>query len=213
MSTRPPETDVAGNEPAARRRLPSTLVVVALALVVVTAAFAAWFGVSWWRASADGSDDLAATRDEVLQAGQTAIVTFNSLDYHDPDKAFDRWLKVSTGPAHKEVKGNLAQYKKQLTQAKVVTTAKTLDAGVSQLEAQEGKAVVLAAVEVTVRQGDQQPATKQIRLEGEMTKVGEDWKLSGIGQVDPAQPNQNKQGQPAPPGNQQGQPPAEGNGN
>ncbi|MQA12107.1 MAG: hypothetical protein GEU98_26945 [Pseudonocardiaceae bacterium] len=192
-----------------RPRLPSNIVVAALALLVVTAAFAAWFGISWWRAAADDSAELAQTRDDALRAGQSAIATFNTLDYRKPDEGFDRWEQASTGPAHDEIKKNRKTNKKQLQQAKAITTAKVLEGAVSELEADKGKATVLAAVEVSVRPQGQQASTKQIRLEAEMTRTNDGWKLSGIRQVEVAQPNQ--QGQQQGQQGQQGQP--EGNGN
>lgn len=181
-----------------RIRLPGNLVVAAAAFLVVALAFAGWFGVSWWRSSSGGAADIANARDNALQAGQSAVMTLVSLDYRKPKQSLQRWQDVTTGQTREDVKGNLAAYQKSLKQAETITKPELLDAALSELHPDKGEAVLLAALQINVRQKGGESTTKPMRLEATLKRVDNTWKVSGVGQV-PIQQGDGQQG-----GGQQG---------
>ncbi|GAA4844562.1 nuclear transport factor 2 family protein [Saccharopolyspora rosea] len=154
-----------------------------------TALFAATFvvclacGILWVLAANDSGVAYAAERDEVLREGQGAIINFNTLDYRDVQRGLDRWESNATGPLLDEVRQGRKSYADQLGQAKSSTTAKVLDAGLVELNDREGKARMIAVVQVTVNIDGQPPSVKPTRYQADLTRVGDTWKLSGLGAV------------------------------
>jgi len=167
-----------------RLRDPDFVLIGGLALVVVAAAAAVWFGIAWILSANDSSLARAKARDEVDRIGRSAIITFNTLDYHKADEGLDNWLNASTGQLHDEVVGRRESAKQALVQAKAVTSAEVLSLAVTELNDFEGRATVIAAVKIVVNAEGQQPANKYQRIQGVLERVGNDWKLSGIGPVD-----------------------------
>jgi Mce-associated membrane protein len=165
-------------EAAARRRPVVSLVLFATSLVAVL-----FFGVSWALAANDSSLAYAEVRDAALLDGQSAIINFNTLDYRDVDRGLQRWEDNSTGPLRDEVRQGRQNYATQIVQAKSSTTARILDAGIVELDERAGKARMIAVVQVTVTIDGRQPANKQDRYQAELTRVGDTWKLSGLGTV------------------------------
>ena len=164
-------------------RRSSTGLLLAAAVLVVCAATAVFYGVSWAVAANDESVGYAAQRDNALQAGQQAIVNFNTLDYRDVQRGLDRWAASSTGPLHEEVLKDREPSAAKIAEAQSTTTAKVLDSAVTELDDRAGKARMIAVVEVVVNQEGQQPTTKQSRYQAELTREGDQWKLSGLGPV------------------------------
>jgi Mce-associated membrane protein len=155
-----------------------------VALVVVAAMAALWFGAAWITSANDASLSRATARDEVDRIGRAAIQTFNTLDYHKADEGLDNWLNASTGKLHDEVVGRRESSKQALVAAKAVTTAEVLSLAVTELNDFEGRATVIAALKIVVNAEGQQPTDKYQRIQGVLERVGNDWKLSGIGPVD-----------------------------
>jgi Mce-associated membrane protein len=141
------------------------------------------FGGAWALATNDAGIERARVRDEALQAGRTAIVNFNTLDYRDVERGLDRWEKYSTGPLRDEIRNGRRDYATQITQAKSTTTAEVLDAGLVELDEAAGKAKMIAVVQVEVSLEGQQPSVKRDRYSAELTREGDTWKLSAIGTV------------------------------
>ncbi|CRK60068.1 hypothetical protein [Alloactinosynnema sp. L-07] len=174
--------DVTDEEPKPRRG-PGAFVLIALGLVVVSAAAALWFGVSWMKAAGDDDLELSRMRDEVTRVGEQAIITFNTLDYRKVDEDLDRWLNASVGPLHDEVVGRRASSKSTIEQAKTVTTARVLKSAITDLRDREGKATIIAAIRIDVTP-DGKPATvKYQRIQGALERTDAGWKLSGVGFV------------------------------
>jgi Mce-associated membrane protein len=159
--------------------------VLATAAVLVTAAavFAAWAGFSWYSAAQAGPTALAQTRDQVLQTGEQEVQNFNTLDYRDVSQGLRLWEQSSTGPLLAEVVAGRAQFERQVEQAETVTTAKILDAALISLNVRAGTASIIAAVQINVIPSKGAPASKQSRLEGQLTRTASGWKLTSLGQV------------------------------
>lgn len=171
-------------ETVAGRRGRSPVLLGAIALAVAAAAVAVYFAIAWISAAGDDSLGRAKARDEVDRVARQAIITFHTLDYHKVDEGLDRWMNASTGQLHDEVLGRKASSKQAIETAKTVTAANVLSLAVTELNEFDGKATVIAAVEVTVTPDGKQPEKKYMRIQGALERTGDGWKLSGIGQVD-----------------------------
>jgi len=162
---------------------PRRLVLVALALVLVAAGAAGWTGWSWYAAAHDDSLRFSQTRDEVLRSAEQAIQNLNTLDHRTADSGVDLWIASTTGPLHDQLTQGRENFLAQIRKAKTVTTAKILDGAVTELDDRAGKASVIVAIELTVTPAAGRATTKRERLAGQLTRTGDVWKLSSIGQV------------------------------
>jgi Mce-associated membrane protein len=180
--------DGSAEEPAEdaeqRVREPNYIVLGGVALVVVAALGAIWFGVSWASSANDETLSRAKTRDEVDRVARQAIITFHTLDYHKVDEGLDNWQNASSGALRDEVVGRRASAKQAILDAKTMTSANVLSLAVTELNRDEGKATVIAAVDVAVTPEGKPVEHKYMRIQGVLERAGDGWKLSGIGQVD-----------------------------
>jgi Mce-associated membrane protein len=169
-------------------RFPVIALSVAVALVVAATAVAGWFGVAWFRASNDDGLAYSGKRDEVDRVARAAIVTMNELDYRKLDEGLSNWADATTGPLHDEITSLTADKKKQLTDAKPITSAKITSSAVKELDDRGGKATVIAAIEKTVQTGNGKPQPSYQRIQATLTRTADGWKLETLGPVPYAQP-------------------------
>ncbi|SEP87153.1 Mce-associated membrane protein [Lentzea xinjiangensis] len=155
--------------------------VVAAAFAVLMFGYAAYSGVAWYSAANSAEARFAAERDEALRSGQVGIANFLTLDYRKVDEDLQRWLSSSTGDLRAEIDKDRDSRKKQLVEAKSVTTSKVLDAAVTELDDRAGTASVIAVVESTVTPDGGQQVTKINRFLTELTRTDDGWKLSQLG--------------------------------
>ncbi len=158
-----------------------TLLAVAAVLAVLTFGFAAYAGVAWYSAAHSSESSFASARDEARRAGEVGITNFLTLDYRKVDEDLQRWLSSSTGELRAEIDKDKDSRKKQLVDAKSVTTSKVLDAAVSELDDRAGTAELIAVVESTVTPDGGQPVTKINRYLTKLTRTDDGWKLSQLG--------------------------------
>src|SRR6516225_5811315 len=130
-------------KPGRRGWLANPLVATALVLAVLAALFAAWSGLSWYRASAAGPPPDAQLRDQVLQAGEQAVQNFDTLDYRKVAAGLALWEQSSTGPLRTEISKGRTQFERQIQQTKTVTTARILDGALTALDPRAGTASIL----------------------------------------------------------------------
>ncbi|OZM74853.1 hypothetical protein CFN78_01150 [Amycolatopsis antarctica] len=173
------DADGAGAKGADRGR---KLFIGAAALAVAAVLVAGWFGVSWWIAGSGDDAAFASTREDVVRDGTTAVKAFTELDFNNPDQFFDNAINSSIGDPQQQMQDTRETGKKTMVDAKSQATTKVLDLAVDELDDRAGKARFLAAIQVTVKQGEQS-SVKPLRLEVEMTRVDDSWKLSQIGPV------------------------------
>lgn len=159
------------------------LLAAALALTVVAAACAVWAGWSWYTAAHDDTADFAQTRDRVLAAGTQAVQNMNTLDHRDLRRGLDTWEDSATGDLRTQLVDGRAAFEKQIQEAKTVTTAKVLSGAVTELDERAGRASVLVAVRITVTAPKGEPARKESRMLGQLTRTDDGWKLSALGQA------------------------------
>jgi Mce-associated membrane protein len=182
--------DVAVKEPEAASAAGETpkepssriLVLGAAALALAALIAAAIFGVQWWMAANDDNADLAASREAVVKAGTNALKAYTEVDYTDLDGFFARQKSVSDDKMSQQIDQSAPTFRKALADAKTKVATDVQDIAVEELDDHEGKASFLAAIATTVTQGDKSSA-KPLRLEVSMTRVGSEWKLSGIDSV------------------------------
>jgi Mce-associated membrane protein len=152
-------------------------------LVVLAAGYAAWAGVSWLGGSTDDGAAYAQERDEVLRVGQVGIANFTTLDYRKVDEDLARWMDSSTGDLHQEIETGKDGRKKQIQDAKTVTTSRVLDAAVTELDERAGQAHLIAVVETTVTPDGGQSVKKVNRYQTDLSRTDAGWKLSALGPV------------------------------
>jgi Mce-associated membrane protein len=159
------------------------LVATALVLAVLAAGFAAWSGWSWSQAAGGGQGAAGQLRDRVLQAGEQAVLNFNTLDYRQVAAGLALWEQSSTGPLRAEISAGRAQFTRQIQKTKTITTARILDGALTALNARPGTASIIVAIQITVTPAHGSPVTKQSRLAGTLARTSSGWKLSQLGQV------------------------------
>ncbi|MGC7093899.1 hypothetical protein ACPZ19_04475 [Amycolatopsis lurida] len=154
------------------------------AAALATAAFlaAAIFGVQWVVAATGDDAELAQARDEVLVAGTAAVKAFTEFDYNNLDQYFQKQQELSTGTIQQQARDSEGKFREAIGQAKTVVVSTVQDIAVEELNEHEGKATCLVALSTDVTQGTQK-GVKSLRVEIEMTRVGDEWKLSSIGNV------------------------------
>lgn len=167
-----------GESPIRRYALLGAAGLAAAALIV-----AAVFGVQWWVDSGNGDLALAQARDQVVSTGRTAVKAYTELDYTDPDAYFQRQLAVSDPDMQTQIKNTENNYRQAMADAKTKVVTTVQDIGVEELNDHEGKASFLAAISTQVTKEGQQPVAKPLRLEVQMTRTGQDWKVSSISSV------------------------------
>jgi Mce-associated membrane protein len=170
------------SETPARESSSRILVLGAAALALAALIAAAIFGVQWWVAANDDNAGLAASREAVVKAGTNALKAYTEVDYNDLDGFFARQKAVSDAKMAQQIDQSAPTFRKALADAKTKVATDVQDIAVEELDDHEGKASFLAAIATTVTQWDKSSA-KPLRLEVSMTRVGGEWKLSGIDSV------------------------------
>ncbi|MFF3286554.1 hypothetical protein [Streptomyces sp. NPDC003023] len=168
---------------ARTRTTRSPLVAAALTLTVLAAGCAGWGGWSWYEAAHDDSLSYAQERDEALAAGRQAVQNMNTLDHRDLKGGLDSWEDSSTGDLHRQLVDGRGEFERQIQEAKTVTSAKVLSAAVTELDGRAGRASVMIALRITVTAPKGEPARKESRMLGELTRTPQGWKLSALGQA------------------------------
>ena len=153
-------------------------------LVVLAAVFAAWGGWSLWSAAHDDSRLFALDRQAVTQAAQHDIATLNTLDYRKLDDGLNAWLAVSTGTLHDQLAQTGTDSRKQLEQAKTVTTAQVMDTAVTALDQRAGTAKLIAAVQVDVTPDGGEKTSKRTRFQADLTRTDAGWRVSALAPVE-----------------------------
>ncbi|GAA2125146.1 hypothetical protein [Streptomyces synnematoformans] len=159
------------------------LLAMALVAAALAAVLAAWAGTSWYAAAHDDAADFAASRDDALAAARQAVTNLNTLDHREIDEGLDRWEASATGELLAQLRKGREGFEKEVREAGTVTTAEVLSAALTELDDRAGRADVLVAVRITVTAPGEKPQAKESRMLGEVTRTGDGWKLSALGQA------------------------------
>ncbi|HVW39744.1 MAG TPA: hypothetical protein VHC18_00160 [Amycolatopsis sp.] len=149
-----------------------------IALAVVTVLAAAWFGWTWWRVAHDDTNRLAADRETVLAAAGQALVSLNTVDYHDPAPAVDRWIQVTTGELGKNLSGDRQEQLDRATSTRTVATASLDQAAVVSLNGDAARVIAVLDVRLSTNGGPSAPSRS--RLTADLTRTPGGWKVSGV---------------------------------
>lgn len=168
---------------AVRAGTRNPLVLVALALAVCAAGAAGWGGWLRYEATHDEAAAFARTRDDALAAGEQAVQNMNTLDHRSLEKGLDSWEQSTTGDLHSQLVDGRDAFAEQIAEAKTVSTAEVLSGAVTELDQRAGRAGVMVALRVTVTAPKGEPAVKESRLLGSLTRTAGGWKLSALGQA------------------------------
>ncbi|MFI0447288.1 hypothetical protein [Actinomadura sp. 6N118] len=180
--------DEAQEERAVRIRIPVIVItdplkaaLTVLALVAVVTA--GWFVYDWNAAKDDPARDVAAARDQALAQGRQAMVNLNTLDHRATDRDLKVWQDSSTGELYNQIAAGREGLAADVNRNKTVTSAKILEAAITELDAAAGKATMIAAVRVTVTPPTGAATTRTSRQTGQLTRTAEGWKLASLGQA------------------------------
>lgn len=168
---------------AVRAGARNPLVIAALALAVCAAGAAGWGGWLRYEATHDDAASFARARDDALAAGEQAVQNMNTLDHRSLEKGLDSWEQSTTGDLRSQLVDGRDAFAEQIAAARTVSTAKVLSGAVTELDQRAGRAGVMVAIRVTVTAPKGEPAVKESRLLGSLTRTTDGWKLSALGQA------------------------------
>lgn len=158
-----------------------TLVVTVIA--VVACSVAGWFGVSWYRVAHDKSFALGMDRDAVLRDAQRATLTLNTLDYRRVQDGLTLWEQAASGSLLTLLRTNRDTYVRAITDSQTIISARVLDAAVASLDERSGIARVLVGVDVTSQSEQGDPSCTQRRVQLQMIRAGDAWKVGELAPV------------------------------
>lgn len=164
-------------------KISDPVLTVAAALALAALACAVWFGMSWFGAAHDDSRAYSRLRDEVLRSGRQAVINLNTLDYRNFNEGLRNWQNSTTAELYQEIVQGRSRLERDVTRSRTVSSAKVLEAALTELDDHAGKASIIAAVQLTVTPGSGQPAVQRVRLMGQLTKTSTGWKLSALGRA------------------------------
>ncbi|KAA9151562.1 hypothetical protein FPZ12_038830 [Amycolatopsis acidicola] len=150
------------------------------ALAVVAVLVAGWFGWSWWSTAHDATELRARDRDAVLSAASDALVALNTVDYHNPEPAVDRWISVTTGQLGNSLSGDKKTQLDRATQSKTVAWASVDQAALTALDQNAGTARVIAVLDVHLGTNDAAPKDSRARLNAALTRTPQGWKVNSV---------------------------------
>lgn len=158
-------------------------VLVASVLFAVSLVTAGFYGVSWAIAAHSESLAFATQRDEALRVGSQAVVNLHTLDRGNLERGLDLWERSTAGPLHQEISRSREEKLAELRKANATSRAEVLDAALTSLDPEAGKAQMIAVVKVTITPQDGKPVTQRARYQTALTREGDEWKLSALGPV------------------------------
>ncbi|MFM9373636.1 nuclear transport factor 2 family protein [Streptomyces sp. Da 82-17] len=164
-------------------RSPQPLLLAALVLALLAGGIAVRAGLAWYGAAHDASARYSATRDEALAAGEQSVQNLSTLDHRRLDEGLDLWEESTTGELHAQLVEGRGEFERQVREARTVSTAKVLTGAITELDERAGRARVMVALRVTVRAEGREPADKNSRMLGELTRADGRWKLAALTQA------------------------------
>jgi Mce-associated membrane protein len=181
--------DETAGDPGERRAAQITLwtrvaaAVAGLGLVAVVV-----LGVVWWTALHGSSAKTAGAREDALVAARQIAVNLQTLDYNSVDRGLAIWESSTTGPLLAEFQKNHQQYADQIRKVQTSTSAKLVDAALSDLDVAAGKAKAIASVDVTTSQtvngAPSLPVTKQVRIVLDLVRTPDaGWKAASASAI------------------------------
>lgn len=154
-------------------------VLLGLAVVAVVVAF-----LSWRDADGDPDRDRAALRDTALIEGSSAVETMTSMDARDVETGLAAWQSVTTGVLRDQLLAVGVDEQQMLADQGKIASGRVVKAALTHLT--DRTATLIAAVEVTVRDEDDEgaePTVKRNRFSAALVLVDGEWKIENLSQV------------------------------
>ena len=147
-------------------------------------------GALWWAALHGSKAKTATVRDDALVAARQIAVNLQSLDYTTVQKGLDTWQNSATGPLLAEFVKNRNEYAAKMAQVQTASTARVVDAALTDLNVSDGTARAIASVDVnttqTVNGSTSLPVTRQVRMQLELVRTPDaGWKASSAAAIRP----------------------------
>lgn len=151
-----------------------------LAAVVLAALAAAWFGFAWLSAAQDSDLSYGRERDTVLQVAGRGLTTLHTIDHRTAARDVDRWLAVTAGELHADLDGERDGQIKQARSIRAVSKGKLLQAAVTDLDANAGRARVIAVLDVQLSRKGAKASTERRRVNAELLRGDDGWRISAV---------------------------------
>ncbi|MCA0146050.1 hypothetical protein [Blastococcus sp. LR1] len=146
--------------------------VVLLALLVAATAFL-------WFTRPDPSDIRTGDYTAALQAARSGVVDVTSFDHLTLDDDIEQIRRVAVGDLRDEAAEQLDGRRQEITASEAVVNTEVVDAGV--VAADEDSATVALLIQSTQQSNaDPQAQIVKYRIQVELQKVDDQWRLSGI---------------------------------
>ncbi|MGQ0773213.1 MAG: hypothetical protein ACT4NY_02140 [Pseudonocardiales bacterium] len=158
------------------------------ALALLACVLAGWFGVSWFAAAHDESIALGMVRDTALEDARQAAINVNTLDHRRVQDGLQLWDQSATGAALEDFRTNRDDYVRTVTDSKTSSTARVHDGAVADLNDLAGTARVLVGVDVTYTPEQREPSCVRQRLQLEMKRTPDGWKIEKIAPIGVLEP-------------------------
>lgn len=152
----------------------------AVALVVLAALAAGWFGFSWLSAAEDGDTAYVEDRDTVLQVAEDGLATLHTVDHRAASRDVGRWLEVTAGDLHEDLQADRDGEVKRAEGTKAVSTAKVVLAAVTDLDANAGTARVIAVLDVQLSRRGGKPSEERRRMNAELVRSPSGWRITAV---------------------------------
>jgi Mce-associated membrane protein len=147
---------------------------------MLAVAFSGWSGWSYWQAGHGGDLSVKQLRDQVLRSGQQEIADLNSVSGKQAGAGLRRWLDVTAGPLHTQLRRTEASYLRQISRAGSSARGTVTGAAVTQLNQQAGTAQIIASVQVQITPEVGATSTDINRYQAGMTRTAAGWKVSTL---------------------------------
>ncbi|TVT38724.1 hypothetical protein FNH05_24295 [Amycolatopsis rhizosphaerae] len=113
-------------------------------------------------------------------AATDALTALNTIDYHDPGPALDRWIQVTTGQFGKNLSGDRQLQLDRAVTSRTIATASVRQAAVTELDEGGGTARVIAVVDIQLSTNGSAAAPSRSRLNVTLTRTESGWKISAV---------------------------------
>ena len=161
--------------PRERGRISLPLVPLLAVLLVLLLAAGGWL----WSTRPDPSAVTTADYVDVLQAARSGVVDLTSFDHLTLDDDIAQIQRVATGDLLDESVAQLEGQREQFTQVQAVANTEVIGAAVTRADENDG--TVLLVIQSTQQStADARPQIVKYRIQVELQKVDDRWKLSGI---------------------------------
>ncbi|WP_084522773.1 hypothetical protein [Nocardia inohanensis] len=148
----------------------------AIAVAVVAAVAAAWFGGTWIVGGLMHDRPRAQARDAALTDARQAAINLMTFDPNNVDGSLQNMISSTTGQLHDEQTKDLESLKQQVTEAKTNMQSTVEGATLTSLNSELDHASAYVVLRINRSWPGGQPAAFRQSWSLDMVKVGDTWK-------------------------------------